>query len=566
MQNPEFLKLLVNHNFLTAEDTGRLQSKYPDDDFAVLMELVKSHPAKKTFLCKLWGDSLGVAFLDIDNTVIQPEIFRKLSEDIARKNKIMPIYQFGDRITVATSDPKDRTMLMGVERAIGSLISPVFAWPDDIEDALEIYYSSGDLLTEFLKKIADHPLFNGTGTITEEQLKNFSGDRPVIDFTRSMMLLAMKERASDIHIEPGEDAVRIRFRIDGVLQERLQIENALLSPILTRLKIMANMDIAEKRRAQDGRITLTLPNRSVDLRVSVVPTIYGEKMVLRILGQVYRKRIPDLSELQFTASNLGVLKKIIAKPHGIFFATGPTGSGKTTTIYSILSHLNNPGINIMTVEDPIEYKLAGTNQVQVHPLIDLDFATVLRSFLRQDPDVILVGEIRDTETAKIAAQAALTGHLVLSTLHTNNAVQSVTRLIDLGVEPFLVAPSIIGVMAQRLVRRICEYCKEPYPLTPQQIDDLFLWDGKTKVVFYRGRGCAQCGNSGYKDRIAIHEVLIVDEETKSAVSRGASVLEIQKTALSKGLKTMRYDGLMKVLRGLTTIEEIDRVMVADEVF
>ncbi|HSA03274.1 MAG TPA: GspE/PulE family protein, partial [Candidatus Paceibacterota bacterium] len=320
-------------------------------------------------------------------------------------------------------------------------------------------------------------------------------------------------------------------------------------------------DIAEHRRPQDGRISLSLGSRQIDLRFSSVPLLEGEKIVLRVLGSVQRRSIPALEELGFSAVNLTLLKRIISTPNGVFFVTGPTGSGKTTTLYAILKRLNRSGINIMTVEDPVEYRLPGVNQVQVNSAVDLTFASALRSFLRQDPNVILVGEVRDMETAKIASQAALTGHLVLSTMHTNNALQAVTRLVEIGVEPFLVAPSIIGVSAQRLVRRLCPACRETSPMPADSVARYFGDIGNRTVTQWRGRGCSACGGSGYAGRIAIHEVFLLTDAVRRLIARNASILDIQSLALQHGFRPMIYDGLKKVLRGVTTLEEVERVTV-----
>ena len=565
VRNPEFLKLVVSKGMLTEEDTNNLLKKYNGDAYSILTFLVSGSAAKKNELGMLWGDSLGVAYIDLSRTMMQHHVVQKLPEQFARTSKMIPVYQFGDVITIATANPGQIIALKEAERLVSAPVSAVFTFTEDIEDAIEIEYKSGSGLTELIDKIGMNSLFKGTTKITEDQIRKLSGDQAVIEFTRGLLLFGVKERASDIHIEPEEEMVRIRFRIDGALQERLKLDRVLMAPLISRLKIMANLDITERRRPQDGRISLSLTNRSIDFRMSSVPTIFGEKIVLRILGQVEKQKdVPDLAELDFSASLFGKLKKIIDAPNGVFFVTGPTGSGKTTTLYAVLKHLNKPIVNIMTIEDPVEYRLQGINQVQVNHLINLDFGSALRSFLRQDPDIILVGEVRDMETAKIAAQAALTGHLVLTTMHTNNALQAVTRLVEIGVEPFLVAPSIIGVMAQRLVRKICDNCKESYRLTPEQIEDYFVWDGKSEVSFYRGKGCEQCGQSGYLGRIAIHELFIMNSEIRRLVSRGASILEVQESANKSGYKPMRYDGLKKVLRGLTTIEEIDRVTVAQE--
>jgi type IV pilus assembly protein PilB len=487
-----------------------------------------------------------------------------LPQRFARKHKIILIYQFGDAITAAMQDPGNSLVVEEVERITKRKISPVFAFPEEIEEAIDIQYQSTDSVIQLSDKIDLDKLMESSKEVSLEELQRIAGDEAVIEFTRSLLMLGIKERASDIHIEPGEESIRVRYRIDGVLQERLTLDKSLLAPLVSRIKVIAGVNIVEKRRPQDGRITLSLPKRSLDLRFSTVPTIYGEKIVLRILGQTQMRDVPDLRVLEFSTAVLSKLERVIDTPNGVFFVTGPTGSGKTTTLYAVLNHLNTPGINIMTIEDPVEYRLPGINQIQVNPAIDLDFASALRSFLRQDPDVILVGEIRDVESARIAAQAALTGHLVMSTMHTNNALQAVTRLIEVGVEPFLVAPSIIGVMAQRLVRRICDHCKEARTLTPQEIEELFYnWDGKREVLFYEGKGCPQCNHTGYFGRLAIHEIFIINDEVRELIAKGASILTIQECAKRYGFMNMRYDGIKKVLRGLTTIEEVDRVTVLD---
>ena len=435
----------------------------------------------------------------------------------------------------------------------------LFAFPDDIEDAIKIEYTSLTSLNDLSSKIPKEILSFSEKEITEAELRDGAGEQAVVDFTQQMILLAAKERASDIHIEPLETFGRIRFRVDGVLQERLQVEKALLSPLVTRLKVLAQVDITERRKPVDGGFRLPLAGTNLDIRFSSIPGIYGEKAVLRLLGMNDARDVPELETLHVAYSVLEQLKKVAGRPNGIFLITGPTGSGKSTTLYSMLTGMNQTGVNIMTVEDPVEYRLNGINQIQVNPAADLTFASALRSFLRQDPDIILVGEIRDVETARIACRAALTGHLVLSTLHTNDSIQALTRLIDMGVEPFLVAPSLIGAMAQRLVRRICEHCKERYALTPEEVKDLFIWDASQPVYFYRGKGCGECNHSGYAGRIAIHEVLIIDNDIRRLIAKDNPIGEIYQHAEGAGFKSLRYDGLKKVLRGLTTLDEINRI-------
>jgi len=563
-RNPVFIDLLISEKILTKEDSDKLIQKYNGNSSSILDYLILKGAARKNILGKLWGDSIGVAFVDLNKTLFQSQVVTKLPRKFARKNHVIPLYQMGRVVTIASASPTDQKLLNEVEAVIGLPVSPVFSFPKDIDDAIEIQYQSKDSLVEFISLVSENPLLDDSGTITPEQIDQLAGDQSVIELGRGIVLLGLKERASDIHVEPQEDLVRIRYRIDGVLQERISLEKSLLLPLLSRLKVRADMDITEKRRPQDGRANLKLSNKSIDLRVSTTPTIYGEKIVLRILGQIQQDDVPDLSELGLSKSTMTRFKRIIEIPNGVFFVTGPTGSGKTTTLFAVLKHLNRPEVNIMTVEDPVEYRLSGINQIQVNPAIGLAFDSALRSFLRQDPDVILIGEIRDLETAKTASQAALTGHLVLATMHTNSALQAVTRLVEIGVEPFLVAPSIIGVMAQRLVREICEHCKKTYLLTNEEIEKYFIWDKKSKVYFYRGKGCLECNNAGYSGRIAIHELFIMNEEIRSLVARGASILEIEKTAQKLGFKTMRYDGLKKILRGLTTIDELERVVAVEE--
>jgi type IV pilus assembly protein PilB len=413
-------------------------------------------------------------------------------------------------------------------------------------------------------EIAENPIFNQTGQITAEQLRKEAQDETIVSLGRGMLLLGVKERASDIHIDPEENRVRVRYRIDGVLQDRMEMEKSLHPPVISWMKIQAELDITERRKPQDGRIKLQLNQKSIDYRFSTVPTIYGEKAVLRVLGQMESQEVPDIDEIGFSKSNYLKVKKCAEHPNGIFFVTGPTGSGKSTTLFSVLKHLNSPEVNIMTIEDPVEYRLPGINQIQVNKDIGLDFALSLRAFLRQDPDVILVGEIRDLETAKIASEAALTGHVVLATMHTNSAMQVVTRLIEMGVESYLIAPAMIGAISQRLVRRICLKCIEKYRPTPEQMFRNFIDGGKTKIYFHRGKGCQECAQTGYRGRMAIHEIFVMNPELRALISLGANVLDIETAARKTGFKSIRYDGIKKVIRGLTSIEEIERVAAVDE--
>jgi len=564
IRNPEFLRLLISKGLMTEEGLQRLKRKYEEDTFGILMHLVRKNAYGKDILGRLWGDSINVAYVDPKSVLFEQHLVQLLPENFARKHHVIPIYQFGEALTVALANPLDQFVIKDAEKFMGRIISPVFAFPQDIEDAIEIEYKTEDNLGVLSSKIVTDTIqILDISELTKDELHNIAGSQAVVEFVNGLLLLAVREKASDIHIEPGPEQVRVRFRIDGLLQEKSRLENSLLAPLVSRLKIMGSMDITERRRPQDGRINLDLANRVIDFRFSSIPTIYGEKIVLRVLGQTHVGDVPDLNELNFSKSNLDMIKEGIEKPHGIFFVTGPTGSGKSTTLFSMLKYLNKPGVNITTVEEPVEYKLEGINQVQVNPGAELDFASAIKAFLRQDPDIILVGEIRDVETAQTACRAALTGHLVLGTMHTNTAAQAVTRLTDIGVEPFIVAPSIIGVLSQRLVRRICDNCREKYSAPPEQIEKIFSRENR-EIFFYRGKGCPRCRNTGYAGRIAIHEMILVDKETRIMIARGGSVGEIQEYARKAGFQSMRYDGIKKVLRGFTTIDEIFRVTAADE--
>lgn len=552
----KFLDSLASQSWLPAREVKALRELHQNDVKALLPVLAQKYPQHLDDLGKLWGDALGVAYVVPGKTLIQYDLLHRLSREVAEERQVLPIYEMNYVVTVATATPESVDLAGLLESLLDRHISLVFAFPHQIRAALEAAYVTTGELSALLPGSAAESDEKGFG-----QLNQLAYEKAVIEFTRKLFLLAMRKSASDIHIEPSTEDVRIRFRMDGILQEVLRLDLGLLPALVNHVKILAGADIAESRKPQDGRISLPLAGRDLDVRFSCVPTIYGQKVVMRLLGQNAFSSVPELEDLNFAKSVYDDADTILSSPNGIFFLTGPTGSGKTTTLFAALKRLNNSSINIMTIEDPVEYRLPGVNQVQVNTVAGVTFAGSLRAFLRQDPDVILIGEIRDLETAKIAAQAALTGHLVMATMHTNSALQAVTRLIQIGVEPFLVAPSLIGVMAQRLVRRLCDQCKQRYSLSPEEIERYFKWDGETPVEICRPVGCDRCNGTGYAGRLAIHELFIIDEATRELIAHRASILEIQKHAFERGFKTLRYDGFKKVLRGLTTIEEVDRVMI-----
>jgi type IV pilus assembly protein PilB len=559
----DFLNVLVTRRFTTETEAMMLRAKFKGDLLSMVLHLAEKKQDRKHELGRFWGDHLGVVYLDLSRTLIQDHLLERLPEDFARKHLIMPVYEFGGAVTVVTPTPLDRSLLTQTESHMDAFVSPAFSFPDQVADALEIGYQSEAGLTKLLETTQIAKLVPQDGPVSVDVLRRMAGDEAIIRFVKGLFVLALKQRASDIHIESGEGTARVRFRIDGVLQNVFHLEPALLAPIITRLKVLATCDIAERRVPQDGGIKLTLAERSVDIRFSSVPTLYGEKVVLRLLGSTRSQAVPGLKQLGFSQDILRGVKRVLGHPNGIFLVTGPTGSGKTTTLYAMLQSLNTDAVNIMTIEDPVEYRLQGLTHMQVNPVSGLTFASALRATLRQDPNIILIGEIRDTETAQIATRAALTGHLVMTTLHTNGAVEAVSRLIDIGVEPYMLAPSVIGIMSQRLVRRLCDSCKDRYKLSREEVDRYFASDGKTDVYLYRACGCPQCGKIGYIGRLGIHELLMVDDDVRNMISQAAPLREIRACAERCGFRSLRYDGMKKALRGLTTMEEVDRVTILE---
>lgn len=559
IRNPGFIKALLESKKVSQEQYDDLRNRYQADDSAICKHLISAGQMGEVECGEMWATGFGLAWMALRESLFQAEIVARLPRSFADKHKIIPIYKFGDRITAAVADPTDRIVIDRAEQLCRQKFSLVCAFREHIDDAIEIQYGSVDGLLELSEQVDLSSIVAGGGfEISRDDLNRIAGDQAVVQLVRAVLLLAIKENASDIHIVPRENKVSIRFRVDGVLQERLALGSDVHAAMIARIKVLSELNIAEARRPQDGRTQLELASRNVDVRVSIVPTVYGERVVMRVLSDTQAKGIPALDDIGFSKRNLIMLKRLSGSPNGIMFVVGPTGSGKTTSLFSLLNYINRPEINILTIEDPVEYRLDGASQLQVNTAIGLDFKSALRAFLRQDPDVILLGEIRDLETAEIAIQASQTGHLVLSTLHTNSALQAVTRLMDLGIEPFNVGASMLGVLSQRLVRRLCDSCKEPYVLGNEFAARIFEPDGKP-VTFYRAKGCPGCNYQGYRGRIALHEVLNVDEGLQDIISRGGSMEEMRIGAERAGFQDMIYDGLKKVMRGLTTLEEVDRV-------
>ncbi|HEX6635527.1 MAG TPA: GspE/PulE family protein [Usitatibacter sp.] len=498
--------------------------------------------------------AMGRTYVNLGKTLFQDEVVAKVPAEFAEKSRALPLYKLGNAATVAMVDPHDAKTLQALESFLGASVSPVFSFPDEVDSAILVKYRSAVDLTRLVTSFDFAPF---KAQLTDARLAELVQSKQLVEMGDSLILLALKERASDIHIEPKKAELLVRFRIDGVLVDRMVFPAALGLPLASRLKVAAGMDITERRAPQDGRLRFQLPLQNIDIRISTLPMLHGEKVVMRILGTLFAGAMLSLERLDIVPGVLTRLKEVIRQPNGILFVTGPTGSGKTTTLYAALNFINRPGINVVTIEDPVEYELASINQVQVNERAGRSFHAVLRSVLRQDPDVILVGEIRDTETARIATQAAMTGHLVLTTLHTNDAIQASTRLIDMGVERFMVAPSLIGVLNQRLVRRVCDVCRVEYQPDPEYLAQFFTWRrGYTPPPFYRGEGCERCGGTGYHGRVGIHEFLNVTHRLRDALLQQTDYAGLRAIALAEGFHDMRFDGLKKALRGLTTIEEV----------
>jgi type II secretory ATPase GspE/PulE/Tfp pilus assembly ATPase PilB-like protein len=557
-ENKQFLKLvsaLPNFDFATElEDTGRLHGA---GTLAHLQSIIDTHLLSKDEACRLWADSIGIAYVDVLASAITDEAVEKIPLAVARKVKAIGLYVIDGVLTVALGSPEDKDIVRRIEQIAQLPISPVFCLPCEIEDAIAIQYSTEKSLSDSLVDLEQDSVFNRPEA-TGNSFEFAAESECLIKVLDEMIYFALRERATDIHIEPQEIQSRIRFRVDGMMREVLTFSRKLHRAIVARLKVMCSLNIAETRFPQDGRFSLSIGTNKANFRFSCLPSVYGEKIVIRILASSGKKSMMTLDKMLISQPILGPLKRLVQNPNGIIFVTGPTGSGKTTTLYAALNEINDASINISTIEDPVEIQLPGVTQSQVNSNIDLKFATVLRALLRQDPDVILIGEIRDLETAKIATEAALTGHLVFATLHTNTAAQAIIRLMEIGVEPYMVAPSVIGVLAQRLAARICERCKEAYYPSRDVLLKYFVEEGLTEVPFYRGRGCAHCRGTGYKGRVAFHELVLITDEIRQLISEGKSAQEITRAAGRVGYRPLRYDGLRKVLLGLTTIEEIEQ--------
>lgn len=559
------LEILENVGLITREQAATARQTAVADDEAIMDILTRETEVSKTDMLKALAAQFGMEMISLQGMEISSEVRDMVPADVAQRYKVIPVFKNENVLTVAMGDPLDVDTLDGLRYVLKTNVEGVVALPEEVEKAIANYYGRATGAVEgMLQEITE-----GTLVLPDEVQQQLvadadvsESDAPIIKLVSLIIMEAFRSRASDIHLEPMAKKFRVRYRIDGVLHEVDSPPKRLQSAILSRVKIMANMSIAEKRVPQDGRIQINVMGRDLDLRVSSIPTNHGESIVMRILDKAGIAL--GLPQLGFFADDQEVFERLIGLSDGIILVTGPTGSGKTTTLYACLNTINKPDRKIITVEDPVEYQMSGINQVQVRSEIGMTFAAALRSILRQAPNIIMIGEIRDMETAEIAVNASLTGHLVFSTLHTNDAPSAVTRLIDIGVKPFLVASSTRAIMAQRLVRTVCDKCKEPYE--PKDSEMRLLGPAAAHLAqaeLFHGKGCPDCSFTGYRGRMGIYEIFQIDDQVRNLIFEKTGATELRQRARELGMRTLREDGLRKVVAGLTTLEEVLRVTMGD---
>lgn len=558
-------ELLVRENLISLAQLREAQDEQRKAGERLSYTLTKLGFVDQNQLTTFMSEQYGVPAINLDEFEIDEDVLKLIPRELAAKHTLLPINRAANTLIVAMSDPSNLIAIDDVKFSTGYNVEPVVAGEASIREAIERYYdqsvSYADILDDMMDEDVDVVEPGAEEDIVD--LEKSSEEAPVVRLVNLILIDAIKKNASDIHVEPYEKSFRVRYRVDGVLYEVMNPPLKLRNAITSRLKIMAQLDIAERRLPQDGRIKIKLGGgREMDFRVSVLPTLFGEKIVLRLLDKSNLQL--DMTKLGFETAQIDEFKESIYKPYGMVLVTGPTGSGKTTTLYSALSDLNKISDNISTAEDPVEFNLAGINQVQMNDGIGLNFAASLRSFLRQDPDIIMVGEIRDFETAEIAVKAALTGHLVLSTLHTNDAPSTVHRLLNMGVEPFLVTASVNAILAQRLARRVCKSCAEPIDLEKKALIDLGMTEAQIQAgTFLKGKGCRVCNETGFKGRVALYEIMPMTDELKDLVLQGVSSVELKREAIRIGMQTLRQSALIKLGEGTTTVGEVVRCSAAD---
>ena len=558
-------QILISEKIITEQELKKALEMQKKEGIKLGEALVNLGLVSEKDIVVALAKQLSIPYISYSKGFLKPAEDQHLSklipEEYARRHLLLPISKHLNSLTVAFVDPLDLITIDNLKHMTGCEINPIITTRSDLQRAIDEFYGKEDLLKDAVSDSYELEEFKVEAASAEEELSldeliSQAEEAPIVKLVDLFLMQAIKDRVSDIHIEPFRTKINIRYRIDGVLYEIPPPARHLLPAIVSRIKILANLDIAERRLPQDGSFLVRVEKKGIDIRVSTMPTIYGEKVVMRVLD---KSATPlNLEELGFESQDLENFRKAIFSPHGLVLVTGPTGSGKTTTLYAALNEIKSPRKNISTVEDPVEYKLEGINQVQIKPSIGLTFANTLRAFLRQDPDIIMVGEVRDLETSQICIRASLTGHLVLSTLHTNDAPSAISRLIDIGMEPYLIASSLLLIGAQRLVRKLCPECKEAYETTPKLMKDFNI----KQELLYKPKGCDYCSHTGYRGRIAIYEIILINDNLRELVSRGAGLGEIRKAVREIGVKSLSDRGIEKVEQGVTSIEEVLSITMA----
>jgi type IV pilus assembly protein PilB len=557
-------QMLLEAQLIDASSLQKAQLQTKNSGGTLAINLVKTGAISEEAMLEFLSRTYRAPSIDLRNFEPDPQLTRLIPGDVATKFMALPVSRSGRRLVVAMGNPTNIFAIDDIKFITGYEIEARVASEGSLKKAIDRAYDSAGTMADVMKGMEeDFSVVEEEEQPTDSESLSAADEAPIVKLVNSLIADAVRKGASDIHIEPYEKSMRVRFRIDGVLQEMMAPPFKFKAAILSRLKIMAELDIAERRVPQDGRIKIKVLNRTIDLRVSSLPTIFGEKIVMRILDKSNLNI--DLGKLGFEPLSFKEFTAAVANPYGMVLVTGPTGSGKTTTLYSALSRINTPEVNVMTAEDPVEYNLDGINQVLVNDDVGLSFAAALKAFLRQDPNIIMVGEIRDLDTASIAVKAALTGHLVLSTLHTNDAPSAIGRMIDMGIEPFLVASSVNLILAQRLVRRVCSVCKKPLKLNAEVMSELQLTAQQMEgATIFEPAGCVECNNTGYRGRQGVYEVMTMSPKIRDLVLERASAGEIKKAAIEEGMLTLRRDGLEKLKRGITSVEEILKETAADK--
>jgi len=557
-------ELLVSSKVITQEQLNTALQKQRESGGKLGQILIDMKLVTPDTIAESLSHQLGIPHVWLRPGLIDPQVVKLIPKEKAKLYQVIPMFKIYNKLTLAMTDPYAMYVIDDLEKITGCSIQPVICRSTDIKDFIAQYYDENMGMDSLLSSFQESSEVKVVEDIVDgdrEEIQQLAEGSPIINFVNLMITKAIKDGASDIHIEPDLNKLRVRYRIDGVMHEVMTSKKDLLPAIISRVKVMAKLDIAERRLPQEGRIHIIVEGREVDFRISSMPTINGEKIVMRVLDR--RNALFDLTKLGFSGRVLELFKDMLHRTHGLILVTGPTGSGKTTTLYSAINHIITLEKNFITIEDPVEYQLEIINQIQINERIGLSFAKVLRSVLRLDPDIIMVGEIRDRETAEVAIQAALTGHLVLSTLHTNDSCGAITRLLDMGIEPYLVASSVICCLAQRLLRQVCPHCKATY-IPPRSLLERIGWNEPKHAVLVRGRGCENCYDSGFKGRIGIYEMFNINEEVRQAIVKNPTTDELHKLREKSGFRSLKEEGFRLVKENLTTIEEVTRAVYGEE--